>query len=206
MVDDALEIPAPVTGVATRLATSVAARRRQILWFGAAGSYDLPFGMRDLGRALRDHPDVLPCNSRLVVCSNARDVFEREVAATGVVASYRTWRRRTFSFVARRADVALLPISVNPYTVGKTSNRIATALLHGLPVVTDRLPSYAPFDPYVIYGTYREGLEAYLADRELARMHVAGGSVVARELYAPERITWQWRRAIIDALGTRSSC
>ena len=200
VVDDALELPRQRTPA--RLARAFrSVPRERVLWFGTAGASDLPFGMRDLASVLRGEERSIPESKGLVVCSNSRDAYDALIAPLARRSVYVSWRRRTFPAVAGVCSVALLPVTENPYTAGKTSNRIATALLHGLPVVTDSLPSYRPYADFVSFGHHAAAVAAYLDDPQLRARHVQGGAALARQQYAPARITDQWLAAIERVLS-----
>ena len=84
-------------------------------------------------------------------------------------------------------DVALIPIEQNSYTIGKTINRPATAIMAGLGVVADALPAYEELRPYIWLDTWREGLEYYRRCNipmdpalKLARQHLEDSYCVSR--------------------------
>lgn len=177
----------------------------RVLWFGTAGAHGLPFGMRDLERILPElRAAALETPFELVVCSNSREAFLQLSPQPGLLMRYVPWRRATFSLLAAAVDVAVLPVEVNPVTRGKTSNRVATALGHGLAVVTDPLPSYLAYSGAVRFGDYAASVAEYLRDPALRERDVEKGSTVTESLYAPAVVAEQWRRVIEAAAARRA--
>lgn len=202
-VNDALD---PVHSVAaTRRVAAVTRRhRRRVLWFGTAGAHNLPFGMRDLARVL---PDLARAAGQtpfeLVVVSDSRAAFNALERWPSLPMRYVPWRRSTFGLVASACDVAVLPVEINPITRGKTSNRVATALQHGLAVVTDPLPSYLAYETTVRMGDYGNNVTTYLGDAHLRTNDVAAGRRITQQLYAPGVIAMQWREVLDTAVRRR---
>jgi len=117
--------------------------------------------------------------------SNSLKQFRRLRAPAPLMVRYLPWRRATFAAVAAASDVSVLPVEVNPFTRGKTSNRVATALGAGMTVVTDRLPSYLDYDGCVLFDAPGAGVLAYLRDPELRARHIAAGQSCNGEIYDP---------------------
>ncbi|MBC7931131.1 MAG: hypothetical protein H7Z38_11270, partial [Rubrivivax sp.] len=98
-------------------------------------------------------------------------------------------------------DVCVLPVSSNPLTLCKTSNRLVLSLLLGVPVVADRIPSYEEFGAFVRFADWERNLRAYAADAELRRRHVQEGRDYIRSNYNKERAIAQWSSLFRSLLG-----
>jgi hypothetical protein len=197
LVDDALEMSQPI-----RLPT--AERGRRLVWFGNAGSDEEGFGMCDLGAIMSDVEKLAAgIDCELVVLSSSRDAFERHVGPRRIAARYVNWTPAAAAEALASADVALLPITPNPFTRCKTSNRVATALQSGVAVVAGRIPSYEEFSPYVRFGDWTNNLAAYLLDGNLRLEDVTRGQEFVSRRFPPELVGEQWTTALSAALSLR---
>lgn len=144
-----------------------------------------------LRRFLARHPGALHCVwfgsstkclaglSHLDSAIAELEAFARDRAVTLTIISdtrlrcwisQRWWRLPSFYQPFDIADfgaalalhgVAVIPVQRNPYTIGKSINRPATALMAGLGVVADGIDSYEPLRPYVSLDDWQEGLARY---------------------------------------------
>jgi glycosyltransferase involved in cell wall biosynthesis len=167
------------------------------VWFGNAGSAVPEFGLVHLGAIV---PELEALHREqpieLTVVSNSRPMYEQYVGRATFPTRYVRWRPQSFHRDVSRADVCVLPVVANPFTIGKTSNRLVVALELGVPVVAGDIPSYREFDEWIGIEDWQANIAAYAADPELAARHVAGGRAQIRECYSDERITRQWQDAI----------
>lgn len=171
-----------------------------LLWFGNHGSENAEGGMLDLLR-IREPLRAMAARQRLclTVISNNHDKFATLARELGVPCGYLPWTAGTFSRAAALHDIAILPIGINPFTVCKTNNRMTTALMHGLAVVADPIPSYREFEGSAILGDWAAGLATLCADKTLRQSMVEQGRRrIAAHWLLPE-IAGQWRR-ILEAV------
>ena len=56
-------------------------------------------------------------------------------------------------------DAVLSPITLNPFTECKTNNRLIQALIHGVDVIADNIPSYNEFSDYCFLNNWNMGLK-----------------------------------------------
>jgi hypothetical protein len=177
-----------------------------VVWFGNAGSEALGFGMADLG-AIVPSLEVAHRQApfRLTVVSNSREAFERYVGRSALEASYVDWTLHDSSAVLRPGDVAVLPVTSNPFTEGKTANRVITALQSGLAVVAGNIPSYEEFAPVIKVGEWSTNLAAYLDDADARRRDVTAGQRYIATRFPPDHLTSQWHAAIAGAAAQRAS-
>jgi hypothetical protein len=115
------------------------------------------------------------------------------------------WRRSSFPLIASASTVAVLPVTVNPITRVKTSNRLATALGYGVPAVADRLPSYEPYEGAVAFGSFRDSVVCYLQDRTRRERDVAIGRRIAAGIFGKDVVTGQWCVVVERALQRRAA-
>ena len=184
-------------------------RRREALklvWFGNHGVGHAQSGMADLlevRSALEDYAATKPLT--LTVISNSYRKYLSVCKAWQFPTCYVPWRLATFTQVLALHDVAILPVSRNPFTLAKTNNRPATAVLSGLGVIADSIPSYEELNPYIWLDDWPEGLIAYAEDTayELSRLEKAKQYLFQK--YSGAAIANQWRDLLLS-LQTDDSC
>lgn len=208
IVGDAAELPDTLVGsvgvggllaewrlgaLARRLAKLVPDKNRRLVWFGKHASRYADGGMSDLRSVLGNIEHVHAQKPvHLTVISNSRKTYQRVMHGCGVPVSYLPWNARTFSRALRLHGTCVIPIGSNPFTVCKTNNRVATALLHDLSVVADSIPSYEELDNFVWLRDWKNGLSEATAGAPNAspRRH-SGASFIRRE-YSLEAISKRW--------------
>lgn len=198
IIDDAIDdVPAPAWS--DRLSNCW--RRRgpalRLAWFGNAGQDEPPFGLVDLARI---RPALETLHRRrlveLTVISNSRPAFDRWMSAAPFPVHYHDWDNCTYQRILRACDLCLIPVNVNPFTLCKTNNRMAIALLLGLPVVADAIPSYEELRPFALFGRWDESIFEYAADTRRTGQNVRDAQRHLRSKYTPERVVDQWSSVI----------
>jgi hypothetical protein len=209
VVDDALdeiERPPPRTNWLDRLRPSTRRETLRIVWFGNAGLESPPFGLVHLPRII----PVLAALAaerqlELTVMSNSRVAYERAVAGATFPVRYVDWRLRTFASEFVRHDICVIPIEANPFTICKTSNRVALSLKLGLPVVADPIPSFEPFRDVILLGDWARSMRRYANDPSLRARHVAEGRRLVERTYTRSRVVGQWSAVLERVLASTST-
>ena len=138
--------------------------QRRLVWFGNHGSSHVEGGMSDIRKLLPLLGDIhrrQPLS--LTVISNSRTKFEGISETAAFPMLYSPWTRAFFSRTLMAHHVCIIPITPNPFTLAKTDNRVVTALVHGLQVVADSIPSYRGHARQVCLDHWEEGLERAMA-------------------------------------------
>jgi glycosyltransferase involved in cell wall biosynthesis len=170
----------------------------RLLWFGSHGAPNAPCGMSDLkriapalarARAIRDF--------ELVVSSNDRARYERDIRPLPLRTSYVDWTRDGFPALLASAWAVVIPVTPNPFTVCKSNNRLVAALAAGVPALADSIPSYEEFSPYCRLGSWDEGLRELLSDPQGARARARAARGFLAERWSEASIGTQW----LDVLG-----
>ena len=169
----------------------------ELLWFGHYGSPNAEGGMLDL---LNITPHLIEFASQhsaeLHVVSNNRAMYDEAIAPLAIPSRYSEWHYDSFARSLSAADAVLLPISINPFSVCKTNNRVVTALNAGVPVIADQIPSYSEFASFVVLDDWNKGFEQLATNRQrLHEMAQAGQSYVQKE-WSIDKIAAQWQRLL----------
>ena len=207
VIDDALDEIAPGwLAPWQRTCRTILARcwrkRFQLVWFGNAGLDSPPFGLIDLARlvpVLNELDRHVPLS--LTVISNSRDAFVRHLAGARFPTRYREYHTHSVQGLLQAHDVCVIPVSPNPFTLSKTINRPALALLLGVPVVADAIPSYEDLRPFILMGSWRNHLSRYAQDHDLRQHHVEAGRHYLRQRYTPQNVVEQWSKFLTPLLA-----
>lgn len=166
----------------------------QAIWFGNVGTEIPRFGIInvvDVAPALAEACRETPF--RLLVVTGDRGAYLRYVASLPLATSFARWSRLGIFQHLRASAVAVLPNSLDAFSVCKSANRAALALSQGVPVVATRIPSLEVFDGCVLFDDIRAGVVAYLRDRDLASEHVLRAkAIIERELSASAVASRWW--------------
>lgn len=166
----------------------------QLVWFGNHGTSYAEGGMLDL---LKVRPLLEQLHKRhplsLTVISNSEPKYLEHIKPWAIPSRYVTWDRTTFLELLRLHDIALIPITRDPFTVCKSNNRLATALRAGLAVVADSIPSYEAFSSACILDDWDTGLASYLCSPDRRAAHVSAGQALIDLQWTPHHIAQQWQ-------------
>ena len=130
------------------------------VWFGKsygkiAGFSHLDRAVRELDRFSRHHPVTLS------IISNERWRYWQSARRWAIPTAYMPWSINSFRAALALHDVAIIPVEKNDYTVGKTINRPATAIMAGLGVVADAIDAYEELRLFVSLDDWQGGLQLY---------------------------------------------
>ncbi len=168
-----------------------------IIWFGIHGGPNAEYGMKDLAK-LRSLMENLDRDHRLslTVVSNSRSKYRQIIAPWKIKTRYVEWNPATFDNVLRAHEIAVIPVTLNPFTRCKSPNRLMQALYSGLAVVADPVPSYEDFRRVAAIGDWEEGLRSYLGDLNKRKGDVERGRELIKDRWTVERITDHWEELI----------
>lgn len=174
----------------------------KIVWYGSSGHKEPASGLIDLPLAL---PFLETLHKQhqieLTVISNNRDKFNQYVSTTNFPTKYVAWKEKTFPYIFKQQDICIIPINLNPFTICKTSNRLVTSLMLGVPVVADEIPSYAEFNEYCYLNDWSHGLFEYANSAVLRQQDVRRAREYIGNRYSIEVVTQQWK-SLFDFLRT----
>jgi hypothetical protein len=104
----------------------------------------------------------------LTIISNSKRKYRDVFAKTTLITFYNPWSQPFFSAALSMQGISIIPIQKNPFTMAKTSNRVATSLVHDLKVVVDMIPSYEVYSPYIAAGDWSDKLIQLLSQHDVA--------------------------------------
>ncbi|MBL8546121.1 MAG: hypothetical protein JNL81_06635 [Hyphomonadaceae bacterium] len=170
----------------------------RILWFGSHGSPNAPAGMEDL-LTVRGRLDAAAQRApvELVVVSNDRAKFEALRPQLNIESRYVEWDGAKFGGELARANVVIIPVNANPFTLCKSNNRLATALWYGVPVLADRIPAYDELAPFAFIDDWEAGMRHCMASSREAQLRTMAGSAYVRTRFNIREIAAQWRQAFL---------
>jgi len=169
------------------------------VWFGKSqgrlsGIAHLGSAVEALQRFSARHP------ATLTVISNARWRYWREAVGWRLPSFYIPWSLATSGRALSLHRVAVLPVERNGYTAGKSINRAATAIMAGLGVVADPLPSYEELAPFVPLGDWQAGLARHLEVPPAADPDLGAARDYLERRYGAAAVADLWTRLLADAL------
>jgi hypothetical protein len=177
--------------------------KASLVWFGIHGGPHHDHGMADLQRV---RPIVEAIHRQyplqMTVISNSRSKFASLIAPWSVPTQYLEWSPATFLDALGAHDIALIPVTQNPFTTCKSNNRLAAALSVGLAVVADSIPSYREFGKISRLDDWHHGLLDYVQDPELRRRHAAAGRQYVLQKYSLSQVGGDWERLFSSITAT----
>ncbi len=174
---------------------------RRLLWFGNHGArHGGRFGMIDLvenkaalERIAREF-DV-----ELVVVSNHVEKFHQLITPLEIPSRYVEWSPARVQEELGRADIVLVPNSCDEFSLCKSANRTALALMANRPVVATLTPALIPLVDCIETGDFYTGIRHYLNDPKRVSAHLEIARERCEQLYGQEAIADAWR-SVLDAV------
>ena len=134
----------------------------------------------------------------LTIISNSKQKYDEVVKGWSIPTYYVEWANSTFSRIMSQHDIAVIPISSNPFTICKTNNRVATALLHGLGVIADTIPSYRALSDFIVLDDWDNGFDKLINDHLYREDCVSLGQQKIIADWSLEKIVDNWMKVISE--------
>lgn len=200
--------PSEHCGLATQSVPASFASTSQhqiILWFGNYGAPYARFGLSDVA-LFSDALERIAGerNVQLVVISNNKRSFDTFVKPIRMPTHYVEWSQAAVREWMCRADVVIVPNSLDAFAICKSANRAVLALNSGVPVVASLTPALAPLGNAIWTGDPYEGIRMYLTDPKARARDTAIGRERVQEKFGTEYILNAWQDTI-QAVRRRAS-
>lgn len=164
-----------------------------LVWYGNAGTENPPCGMIDLARILpileKLHQEI---PLKLTIISNSKSIFNKYFSSANFPIKYHKWKLFSFPYIFGDNDICLLPVNINPFTQGKTNNRLILSLLLDVAVIADKLPSYEEFEEFVLFSDWERNLRKYASNPMFREDNVQKGKEYILHKYDKIKIVTQW--------------
>ena len=187
----------------SRLRAFVAAHPEALhcVWFGKsqgnmAGFSHLDAAVVHLRHFARHRPVTL------TVISNSRlKYLKARLGWRGVPTHYMSWAMNSFYEALSAHDAAVIPVERNSYTIGKTINRPATAILAGLGVIADSIDAYEELRPFIALDDWQGGLRRYSACPPAGDLLLDAARSHLNLRYSADAVGRQWHELLQQALA-----
>ena len=176
--------------------------RKTILWFGNHGATHAAFGMLDI-LLVREALETLAAEMpiELLVVSNHADKFAKHIRPLAIPTRYVEWNGSDMEQHLRKADVVIVPNSLDAFSICKSSNRTVLSLSQGTPVVATATPALMELRTCIELDDFVGGLRRYLTDPVRARNHVERAQDLIEKLYGRETIAKLWTNVLKTAIS-----
>lgn len=211
VIPDALDVTTPADAPAPGLRERWAMRRLarfllrhpdalHCVWFGKSlGRVSGYVHIDDAVAQLREFAAGTGTRVTLTVISNDRLGFWRAAPRWKLPLHYMPWTQAIASPAISAHRVAVIPLERNNYTAGKTMNRPATALLLGLGVVADSIPSYEELRPFVALDDWQSGLARYRDLSDETQAELEAGRRHLTERYSADAVADRWAEVLTQS-------
>jgi hypothetical protein len=169
----------------------------RIVWYGSSGLESPPFGMVDLEKLipiLENLNQQIPI--KLSVISDSKNKFDKYLSHVNFKTQYFNWELNSFPRIFKKHDICIIPINLNSFTVCKSNNRLILALLLGVSVIADKIPSYEDLGDFVLFGEWEDSLYTYATQPEIRHQKIIQGINYINSKYNQERVINQWSSLI----------
>ena len=169
----------------------------RILWFGNHGAPYARFGIGDL-LEIREPLEAIAREFKveLVVVSNRVATYEQQIKPLAIPSRFVEWSAQSLARELAAAAVVVVPNSRDAFSVCKSANRTATALMAGVPVAATSTPALDSLRSCVVLDNFQYGLRLYLTDKARAAADVTQGRLIVEAAFGQAATASAWNRVI----------
>ena len=179
------------------LVETVAQHAKTILWFGNHGAPHARFGMLDLLEFRQALETVAKAfDVELIVISNHRAKYEEHIRPLQIPSRYFEWTSQLVDQWLDKADVVVVPNTLDEFSICKSANRSVMAVSKGVPVVATPTPALNPLMPHIHTGDTLEGLSRYLGDRLAGQHDAKAAYALAQDTFGQKTIARAWQAVL----------
>lgn len=186
--------------------TGAPQKERRLIWFGSHGSPGVENGMADISLIRQElvdsHRNYAPLS--LTIVSNSREKYDKLFKQCDFPTYYVNWHSMTIDLVLQLHGTAVIPVSISPFSVCKTANRIVTCVQNKLSIVASCIPSYLEFKDAVILDDWSYGLRDFCSPNSVdtrEQMHLVGMQVID-QTFSDNIVFTKWVDAILEVVDS----
>jgi hypothetical protein len=174
-----------------------------VVWFGnnmagMAGVGQLNEAVAQLRIFACQHPVTL------TIISNKPAVYREAAPDWGLPSFFMPWSLVSFPVALQEHRVAIIPVSRNDYTAGKSINRPATAIMAGLGVIADSIDSYEELRPFIALDDWQGGLSRYAFRWDAEQSRLAEARAHLDRHYGRRRVAERWAEVLNELRQSRT--
>ncbi|QGP78416.1 hypothetical protein [Sphingobium sp. CAP-1] len=173
------------------------------VWFGnnmagVSGVGQLDEAVAQLRRFATGHPVTL------TIINNQPASYRRAAPGWDIPSFFLPWSLASFPAALKQHRVAIIPVSRNDYTLGKSINRPATAIMAGLGVIADSIESYEELRPFIALDDWQGGLARYAHGWADEQERLAAARDHLDRHYGRRRVAERWAEVVAELDQRRS--
>ncbi|WP_311269769.1 hypothetical protein [Sphingobium sp. WCS2017Hpa-17] len=174
-----------------------------VVWFGnnmagMSGVGQLDEAVAHLRTFAGQHPVTL------TIISNKPAIYREAAPHWGLPSVFMPWSLVSFPIALQEHRVAIIPVSRNDYTAGKSINRPATAIMAGLGVIADSIESYEELRPFIVLDDWQGGLSRYAFDWEGEQNRLSEARAHLDRHYGRQRVAERWEEVLNELHRSRT--
>lgn len=171
------------------------------VWFGnnmagVSGVGQLDEAIAQLSQFAARHPVTL------TIINNQPASYRAASPGWGIPSCFMPWTLASFPAALALHRVAIIPVSRNDYTAGKSINRPATAIMAGLGVIADAIESYEELRPFIALDDWQGGLARYAFDWDAEQGRLTAARDHLDRHYGRKRVAACWAE-VLEELAAR---
>lgn len=109
---------------------------------------------------------------------------------------YENWNSENFGNILSLHDIAIIPLEKNEYTIGKTINRPAAAIMAGLGVVADSIPAYEELRQFINLDDWESQLDHYRLCSPKTDQDLNRARIYLENRYGEDNVGKQWANVL----------
>ncbi len=173
--------------------------KKTVIWFGNHGAPYSNFGLTSLAAIREDIEQlnkVIPI--RLLVVSNSQQKFNKLISGFNLYTEYRPWTISGIFDDLKSADVCILPIMKDPFSLCKSPNRALLALSLNIPVVASSIGSMNDLSECIILDDFYNGVLTYLSDPSRVEKDLKLAQNELLRQYSDDAVCQSWLTVVRD--------
>ncbi|KAA0685041.1 hypothetical protein DTW90_35680 [Neorhizobium sp. P12A] len=145
-------------------------RRKQLIWFGNAGSDSFQSGIQTLTLIA---PELIKLarevDFELLVMSSRPDAYKALIEPLPFRSRFESWTQQKCFEAVRASDAFVMPQIEDAFSACKSANRALLALSCGTPVIASNLKSLDPLKSCIVIDDWKKGFDRYLCDESATK-------------------------------------